>query len=364
MLVGQTKTPRTVVRAVDHEIELREVVESDAPLALRAVLNNQVFERFDYRLHAGKLYRRAVRKRTDNPQSVVARFNAVQNEAWRSTLEMVKTMPGQTIPPRPQFMSKPKEMGGYDGLPDLLAAATKNVALSRDAEAEIADWRRRADEEAARHIVVGERAYERSAEPLYKLAFHSPPQILFAYDSGEAYSAITRDFRNGELRGNEQFYSYFNADQEEQALELFEARKKPGLANVTHAVRIERWLDEYQCMDTDALEMDRIAKILLNDVSWSITKRSRTRPMILDLGASELINAVMNLKTMIDDRDPAQGVDDDLDVAIERVVAAADLTPGTKPYLQPKVRELAMYSVERWRQRPIVMPSQAVGFGL
>jgi hypothetical protein len=361
--VGPAKAERTLVSAVDHEVELRIVPEIDAPLALRAVLNNGHFERCDYRLHAGRLYRRMFRKKTDNPQSVFDRFGWVQNDLWKSALEMVKTMPGQTIPPRPQLLANVKEMAGYAGLPDFLATATRNAIRPRDADADIAHWKRRAEDVAAKHIIVGDRAYERSSEPLYKVHFDTPPHIQYAYDSESAYSAIADQFRQSELTGYDVFSFHFNADQEEQALELFEERKKPGTGSVKHGVHIERWIDDYQCMDTDAFEMDKMAKIVLNDVSWGITVRSRTRPMILDVGSSELINSVMHLKEMVDNRAPAQGVDDDLDVAMERVLKAAVGGARTRPYLRPTVREMALYSIDRWRQRPITMPGQSLTLG-
>jgi hypothetical protein len=360
---GQAKTPRTLVSVVDHEIDLREVSERDAPLALRAVLNGSPFERADFRLYDGKLHRRMFRRKTDNPGSIADRFQRVQNDLWESAIEMAKTTPGQIIPPRPQLVAKPKEMKGYHGIPDFIAAAVRNIPHPRDAETEIANSRRRADEMAAKHIIVGERPYEVSSEPLYKVHFDAPAHIYYEYDANRAYSIVTRDFRQSELRGFDMFSFHFNVDQEEQALELFEARKKPGAGDVTHRVHIERWLDDYQCMDTDAFEMDKMAKIILNDVSWGITVRSRTRPMILDVGSTELINSVMHLKSMVDNRDPAQGVDDDLDVAMERVIEAAVGGAKTRPYLRPKVREMALYSIDRWRQRPIVMPSQSVTLG-
>lgn len=116
-------------------------------------------------------------------------------------------------------------------------------------------------------------------------------------------------------------------------------------------------------MDTDAFEMDKMAKMVLNDVSWGITVRSRTRPMILDAGSSELINSVMHLKTLVERSDPARGVDDDLDVAMERVIEAAVGGAKTRPYLRPKIKEMALYSIDRWRQRPIIMPAQSLTLG-
>lgn len=357
---SQAKVQKTLVGVVDHEVELRVLSEHDAPLALRAVFNGSPFERCDFRLHTGKLYRRMVRTKTDNPLSAADRFRRVQNDLWESAIEIAKTTPGQIIPPRPQLVAKPKELKGYDGIPDFIAAAVRNVPRPRDPEAEIADWRRRADDMATKHIVVGERAYELSSEPLYKVSFDAPPRIMFAYDAARAYSIVTRDFRQTELGGLDLFAFHFNVDQEAQALELFEARKKPEKNVVTHAVHIERWLEDYQCMDTDAFEMDKMAKMVLNDVSWGITVRSRTRPMILDVDSTGLINSVMQLKAMVDSRDPAQGVDDDLDVAMERVIEAAVGGAKSRPYLRPKVREMALYSIDRWRQRPIVMPSQSL----
>jgi hypothetical protein len=360
---SQAKSQRTLVSAVHHEIELREVSERDAPLALRAVLNIGNFDRCDYRLHAGRLYRRMIRKRTDNPQSVVDRFGWVQNHLWSSIIGTLKDIPGQTIPPRPQFMAKAKELGRYDGLPEFFMAATKNVNRPRDAESDIADWRRRADDVAAKHIIVGARAYELASEPLYNVHFDTPARISFAYDSANVYSTVASEFRRSELKGTLLFSFNFNVDQEEQALELFEARKRPGTGDVTQGVHIERWLEEYQCMDTDAFEMDKMAKMVLNDVSWGITVRSRTRPMILDAGSSELINSVMHLKTLVERSDPARGVDDDLDVAMERVIEAAVGGAKTRPYLRPKIKEMALYSIDRWRQRPIIMPAQSLTLG-
>ncbi|MCS4089247.1 hypothetical protein [Rhizobium sp. BK176] len=301
-----------------------------------------------------------VRTKTDNPLSVSDRFRRVQNDLWEAAIELAKTTPGQIIPPRPQLVAKPKELKGYDGIPEFVAAAVRNVPRPRDPETEIADWRRRADDMAAKHIVVGERAYELSSEPMYKVIFNAPDRILFAYDAARVYSVVTRDFRQSELGGLDLFAFHFNVDQEEQALQLFEARKKPENIDANHGVHIERWLDDYQCVDNDAFEMDKMAKMVLNDVSWGITVRSRTRPMILDVGSTELINSVMHLKAMVDSRDPAQGVDDDLDVAMERVIEAAVGGAKTRPYLRPKVREMALYSIDRWRQRPIVMPSQSL----
>jgi hypothetical protein len=357
------KSQRTLVSAVDHEIELRVVAERDAPLALRAVLNIGHFDRCDYRLHAGRLYRRMIRKKTDNPQSVDDRFGWVQNDLWSSILSTLKGIPGQTIPPRPRFMAKAKELGRYEGLPEFFMAATKNANRPQDAESDIADWRRHADDVAAKHIIVGERAYELASEPLYNVQFDTPARISFAYDAAGVYSAVASEFRRSELKGTLLFSFNFNVDQEEQALELFEARKRPGAEYVTPGVHIERWLDEYQCTDTDAFEIDKMAKMMLNDVSWGITVRSRTRPMILDAGSSELINTVMHLKTLVERSDPTRGIDDDLDVAMERVIEASVGGAKSRPYLRPKIRDMALYSIERWRQRPIIMQSRPLTLG-
>jgi hypothetical protein len=347
---------------VDHEIAVRDVHEDDAPIVLRAHLQNRIFDRADFRFHDGRLYNRLIRKRTDGPQQVSAKIEGIQSIIWKGAFEVVKATAGQIVPPRPRVVNVDKETSLEEHAAGLVLA-TRSVLPSATTEIEIHNWRKSADAIAAKYIVVNDRAYELAGEPLYVVGFDGPTNMGLHHPVlGDPYTKINALFRNSEILGMDrrtQLSAYFNVSQEEQAFELLELRKKRVISGDVEDPRIELLSSEYRCLDTDTLELDRIAKVLLNEVTWGITLRSRSRPIILDDDTSDLINAVMSLKYIVDNHDPLIGVNDDLDIAMERVMSAAVGGSRTRPYLRENVRDIASYTIDRWRQRLIVVPSRS-----
>ena len=360
---GRSKAEKLAVASVDHEIELRRVHEGDAPIAMRAVLHERVFEWVDYRLHAGKLYRKPFRAKTDGDFQVANRMEAVRSDIWRRASEHVAGSPDQTVIPKARF-SAVKQNEKWAAIADRITAGAGNLLPLPGFDEAVSTWRLNADEVAARQIVVNDRPYELYEEPLYKVDFEHPKHLEFPLlASSFPYAIMDRSFAREEIgvRDRIQFAAYFGPDEEEMAMDFLESRRQPGSQAVPNAVRIEKWIDSYLCTDMASLETDRMAKMLLNEISWGITLRSRSRPVILDEDASELVESLMALRQSVVSGHPKTGLDPDIDIAMERVMEAAVGGARTRPYLRPHVRDAATYAIERWRDRPVLVPASREG---
>jgi hypothetical protein len=353
-----------VVGVVDHEVELREVHEDDAPLAIRAELVNPIFDRADYRLHSGRLHSLVFSNRRSEFGAPSGRIQGIRAAIWQQAFDHVKTLRGNITPPKASFIPLPKGCS-WEDMENILIEGTRAFVPTPEQRLQVLEWRRRADEEAAKNIVVNNRCYAQTSEPRYVVELSGPRRIGFSLaHRHDPYASILQIYRTDKIKRTDrvQFAAYFNVDQEAQAVELFEQRKKQGLEDVQHAARFERILDEYRCDDIEAMEIDRFARILLNDVSWGLSSRSRTRPMILEDGVDELVDALISLKAMVVDRDSSTGVDDNLDTAMDLVIANANGGNRTRPYLSDHVRDACNLAIDRWRSRPI--PVNAPGFRL
>lgn len=356
-LTGRSKATRAVVSSVDHIIEIPELHENDAPLAFRSVLHDSLFNFVDYRLHDGSLYRRPCRLKTDGPHQVINSLRSIQQKIWDGMSEHVKAIPGSTIPARSRFIPMPKGET-YDGLALMLAVETADVPPAMSADAEIAEWRRRADDVARASIIVSGRMYERSLDPMCGVEMDGPKRVEWVNHLHACpYADILQRYRSDEIgpRDRVQNRAYFNADQQEEAQE-FLARRNQSAGNQPPALTIERWLDEYQCRDTHALELDRVARLLLNDVSWGISLRSRNRPVLLEDDTAEMVRALMHLQQAVNANEPIDGADSGLDAAMQAVIDTAVGSTRNRPVLRPHVRDLVSYAVERWQDRPIMSP--------
>lgn len=357
---GRSKTPRTIVSAVDHPVEIREVHEDDAPLALRAVPRDVIFNRVDYRLYNGRLYRWAYRAKSDGPHQVANQIKKMQADIWAGMADHVKGLPGTTIPPKARFIPFPKG-SSFEDVGAMLVAETGNIFPVDTAEADVADWCRKADDVVEKYIIVNGRCYELSTEPLYRVDMRDPKRVDWANPFQESpYAEILRRYRHDKIgptghRDRNQNCAYFNADQKEEA-EAFFASRRVTTGEPEDFITIERWIEEFQCIDTHALEFDRAARLLLNDVSWGISLRSRNRPVLLEDDTAELVRAVMRLQLMVTAQNPTEGIDSELEFAMQDVVDTAVGGTRSRPVLSPHVRDFVAYAIDRWQDRPIISP--------
>lgn len=353
--VGRSTVAKSIVGVVDHDIELRPVHEDEAPLAFRATFVEGSFRSADYRFHEGRLYRRWVRERTDNPESVPNKFYVVGRDIWENAMTVIRGFSEPTVPPKSRFIPFPKGME-WAAVATMLTEATANVAQAPCAQDEIAVWRRRADQVARKVIVVNDRPYELSTEPMYYVDFKNPQRVMFLHRNLEdPFEVARRDYKITEIGANKlQMTANFGPDEWELAAAAYEAWRREDRDARDPYVHIERLLDSYVCSDVAEMESFRIARLLLNDVSYGITNRSRGKPMMLQEETSDLFDAVVTLKHAV--KMEGSELDVDLDVVMERVIELAEETTKNRPLVRPEIRNAVAYALDRWRDRPIFAP--------
>lgn len=354
---GRPNNNKTVVGVVDHEITIREPSEHAAPIAYQVIMPRQMpfFDRFEYRVFNGTLYSKAFRR--TNPETSrgsEAWLSNFRDEAWAAAKSALS---GSLYPPGVSALFKEKKPN-WQEMEKQLGEAGRQINPSSIGLSQIDSWRSNADAIAERFIVVDGYSYVSSCEPLYTVDLIRPHGLGWTRPSnGNVFAETERSYRGGEFKKNltdTPFRVHFNSSQEEEARALFE-RLQPGKAlDPEKTPRIERWSDEYRQSDTIALETERVAKVLLNDVSWGLAKRSRTSPFILDENGARVYAAVLELKKAVSRRN-GDMPDEDIDVAMEEVLDAAVGGTRTRELVRPVMREMANFSIERWRSRPVVI---------
>ena len=346
----QCKGERFCLVASRAEFEIAEVAISEMTLAAVAHARNSV--PVEYRIRDGVLYR--YRDDADDleieieGEDVLAYGRSLlYHEVAAEIMAFLKLHGGETWPRNAHRRQK-------DGATSL---AESGIDLSSAGIDDLRYWRERMQSALDRYVIADGRVWARSREPLFAVNLKSASVTLD--DAGlyrnEPMELTTR--RRPRIAETAKDYVCVSGLDREAAL-----REAGHPAGADVGDRLEIVLPEAFNLDIDRLELDRAARVAVEDASEGLARAvPGGEGNLLNAAPGTLMVSWLGLRDYLGGYDPLDGVPEDLGDRLAGFLDEVDRLPWTRSQMVmgPETRRMVERAMAGWDNRAVSLSAAA-----
>jgi hypothetical protein len=334
------------------EFEIREVDISRMPLAFLAD-RHEFPDPIEYRMLDGVLYK-GEDDYEDFERSLGDNLMADGYSATyqRVADEIIETMTSGKIAAWPKDAHLKRKKGAKD-------LETSGVVLLPGGQSDLAHWRDKFEQTLGRFVVSAGKVWTRTAEPVFCVGKASRGAAVHLYvDDASLFSEARTEWgtKQSATSAGGGSYRIFSISEHDAAVQCLRAMADELEIPGEELDTIEIIMREAVTSDIDRFELDRLARVCAAHATKAFTKvKPGGGETLLDVAPSSLVSSWLELRDLLRNYSPANGIPDELETRFTAFIAESDGFAAVygDVLISAQLREAVSYSLDRWENRSI-----------